>query len=110
METGSESANAYSKVSTGNTISTARLSATTPFASSRPNEMYGSTAMAIKNPIPSSASCYPTINAATGIIYLSVLIGDMTRGILFPTVTLRQRLVKMLSCFTAAYYPFSTVL
>jgi hypothetical protein len=89
MEHRQQSKNAYKKVSTESTVS----NASAPLALSRPNEKYGATALSVETLSPPFPASSRKSKLSIEIIYLCVLIGDMTRGILFPTVKLN------LDCF-----------
>jgi hypothetical protein len=84
MEHRQQSKNAYKKVSTESTVS----NASAPLALSRPNEKYGATALSVETLSPPFPATSRKSNLSIEIIYLCVLIGDTTRGILFPTVKL----------------------
>ena len=57
----------------------------TPLSMSRPNEKYGATAAAESELSTAEERPFRRM-VAFAIVYLSVLIADMTRGVLFPTV------------------------
>jgi hypothetical protein len=86
MEHRQQSKNAYKKVSTESTVS----NASAPLALSRPNEKYGATALSVETLSPPFPATSRKSKLSIEIIYLCVLIGDMTRGILFPTVKLNS--------------------
>lgn len=86
LEMRSPSKNAYEKITTESPSVLARTGATVPLALSRPNEKYGAVAAAADSTSRPLSSTFSRFELDRGMIFLSVLIGDMTRGILFPTV------------------------
>jgi hypothetical protein len=80
------SKNVYEKITTESPSVLARTGATVPLALSRPNEKYGAMAASADSSSRPLSSTFSRFELDRGMIYLSVLIGDMTRGILFPTV------------------------
>ena len=86
LEMRSPSKNANEKITTETPSVLARTGATVPLALSRPNEKYGAVAASADSSSRPLSSTFSRFELDRGMIYLSVLIGDMTRGILFPTV------------------------
>lgn len=82
----SPSKTAYEKITTESPSVLARTGVTVPLALSRPNEKYGAVAASADGSSRPLSSTFSRYELDRGMIYLSVLIGDMTRGILFPTV------------------------
>lgn len=73
----------YDRVPTNDSGLNKGIDFTSPLTLSRPNEKYGATATATA----AMSDAKPVIIGSDfTIIYLSALLSDMTRGILFPTV------------------------
>lgn len=82
----SPSKNAYEKITAEAPSVLSRTGAAIPLALSRPNEKYGAVAASADSTSRPFSSDFSKFELDRGMIYLSVLVGDMTRGILFPTV------------------------
>ena len=82
----SPSKNAYEKIASDVPSVLARTGMAIPLALSRPNEKYGAVSASVDSSSRPLSSAFSKFELDRGMIYLSVLVGDMTRGILFPTV------------------------
>ena len=82
----SPSKNAYEKITSEAPSVLPRTGAAIPLALSRPNEKYGAIAASTDSISRPLSSDFSKFELDRGMIYLSVLVGDMTRGILFQTV------------------------
>lgn len=90
MKMKSKITNSYDRVPKNDSATEKVKDLASPLALSRPNEKYGATAIATAAAAADAATsdARPVkVGFDLVIIYLSVLLSDMTRGILFPTVS-----------------------